>query len=211
MAFPALKPRLAAVGLVCVLVISPASRELLAQSDATAARVARDADVQGAQRLFTAWLEGQMLSRHLPGVVVGVVADQELIWATGFGLADTGKKLPMTSQTKFRMASHSKLFTATAVMQLREQGKLRLDDPVSKYLPWFKVKPADSDDPPITIEELLTHTSGLPREAGPHWTTFEFPTTEQLRGPDGGSRGTLLAGRALEVLESRVLDCWDGD
>jgi hypothetical protein len=79
MAFPALKPRLAAVGLVCVLVISPASRELLAQSDATAARVARDADVQGAQRLFTAWLEGQMLSRHLPGVVVGVVADQELI------------------------------------------------------------------------------------------------------------------------------------
>ena len=167
---------------MCVLVISPASRELLAQSDATAARVARDADVQGAQRLFTAWLEGQMLSRHLPGVVVGVVADQELIWATGFGLADTGKKLPMTSQTRFRMASHSKLFTATAVMQLREQGKLRLDDPVSKYLPWFQVKAADSDDPPITIEELLTHTSGLPREAGPHWTTFEFPTNEQLRG-----------------------------
>ncbi len=88
----------------------------------------------------------------------------------------------MTPQTKFRMASHSKLFTATAVMQLREQGKLRLDDPVSKYLPWFQVKTADSDDPPITIEELLTHSSGLPREAGSHWTTFEFPTTEQLRG-----------------------------
>ncbi len=87
----------------------------------------------------------------------------------------------MTPQTKFRMASHSKLFTATAVMQLREQGKLRLDDPVSKYLPWFQVKTAESDDPPITIEELLTHSSGLPREAGSHWTTFEFPTTEQLR------------------------------
>ena len=87
----------------------------------------------------------------------------------------------MTPQTKFRMASHSKLFTATAVMQLREQGKLRLDDPVSKYLPWFQVKSAESDDPPITIEELLTHSSGLPREAGSHWTTFEFPTTEQLR------------------------------
>ena len=87
----------------------------------------------------------------------------------------------MTPQTKFRMASHSKLFTATAIMQLREQGKLRLDDPVSKYLPWFQVKPAEADDPPITIEELLTHSSGLPREAGAHWTTFEFPTTEQLR------------------------------
>ena len=49
--------------------------------------------------------------------------------------------MAMTPQTKFRMASHSKLFTATAIMQLREQGKLRLDDPVSKYLPWFAVKP----------------------------------------------------------------------
>ena len=66
-------------------------------------------------------------------------------------------------------------------MQLREQGKLRLDDPVSKYLPWFQVKAAEPDDPPITIEELLTHSSGLPREAGAHWTTFDFPTTEQLR------------------------------
>ena len=87
----------------------------------------------------------------------------------------------MTPQTKFRMASHSKLFTATAIMQLRERGLLRLDDPVSKHLPWFAVTLAEPDDPPITIEELLTHSSGLPREAGSHWTTFEFPTTEQLR------------------------------
>lgn len=144
-------------------------------------RAASDPDVLAAQRLFTAWLEGQMISRHLPGVAVGVVADQELIWSKGFGVADTGRKVPMTPQTKFRMASHSKLFTATAIMQLREQGKLRLDDPVSQHLPWFKVKPAEPDDPPITIEELLTHSSGLQREAGSHWTDFNFPTTEQLR------------------------------
>lgn len=98
------------------------------------ADVASDADVQAAQRLFTAWLEGQMLSRHLPGVAIGVVADQELIWSKGFGFADTANKIAMTPQTKFRMASHSKLFTATAVMQLRERGLLRLDDPVSKHL-----------------------------------------------------------------------------
>ena len=153
-----------------------------AQSSTGADRFARDPDVQGAIRLFTAWLEGQMLYRHLPGVAVGVVADQDLVWSAGFGFADTATKVPITPQTKFRMASHSKLFTATAVMQLREQGKLRLDDPVSKYLPWFQVKAADPDDPPITIEELLTHSSGLPREAGPHWTTFDFPTTEELRG-----------------------------
>ena len=143
--------------------------------------VAANPDVQAAQRLFTAWLEGQMLSRHLPGIAIGVVADQELVWAKGFGHADVANKVAMTPQTKFRMASHSKLFTATAIMQLRERGLLRLDDPVSKYLPWFAVTLAEEDDPPITIEELLTHSSGLPREAGAHWTTFEFPTSEQLR------------------------------
>ncbi len=142
---------------------------------------ATNPDVLGAERLFSAWIEGQIAYRGLPGIVVGVVADQELIWSAGFGYADTQAKRLMTPATKFRMASHSKLFTATAIMQLREQGKLRLDDPVSKYLPWFAVKPAAADDPPITIEELLTHSSGLPREAGPHWTTYEFPTQDELR------------------------------
>lgn len=173
---------LALAALVSTFVVGPGSPALIAQSTPAAKHIASDADVQGATRLFVAWLEGQILNRHLPGIAVGVVSDQELIWASGFGFADTDTKVPMTPATKFRMASHSKLFTATAVMQLREQGKLRLDDPVSKYLPWFQVKPAESDDPPITIEELLTHSSGLPREAGSHWTTFDFPTTTELRG-----------------------------
>lgn len=170
------------VGLLGLLAFASMRSPLGAQAPTAIERVTRDADVQGAQRLFTAWLEGQMLYRHLPGVAVGVVADQDLVWAAGFGFADTATKRPMTPQTKFRMASHSKLFTATAVMQLREDGKLRLDDPVSKHLPWFRVRRAADDDPEITIEELLTHSSGLPREAGSHWTTFDFPTTEELRG-----------------------------
>jgi len=167
------------LSIVAFAVVVAAGASISAQSSAT--RVAADPDVLGAERLFTAWLEGQMLERGLPGVAVGVVADQDLVWASGFGFADTAAKTRMTPATKFRMASHSKLFTATAVMQLREQGKLRLDDPVAKYLPWFTVVKAESDDPPITIEELLTHSSGLPREAGAHWTTFEFPTGDELR------------------------------
>jgi D-alanyl-D-alanine carboxypeptidase len=169
------------LGVLCALILATPSPRVLAQSQVATSSVADHPDVAGAQRLFSAWLEGQIVNRQLPGIAVGVVADQELVWAAGFGFADTDKKVPITPQTKFRMASHSKLFTATAIMQLREQGKLRLDDPVAKYLPWFKVKSAESEDPPITIEELLTHSSGLPREAGAHWTTFEFPTTEQLR------------------------------
>jgi CubicO group peptidase (beta-lactamase class C family) len=142
---------------------------------------ATNKDVLGAQRLFTAWAEGQLRFRGLPGMVVGVVSDQKLIWTKGFGLANVDGKVPMTPQTKFRMASHSKLFTATAIMQLREQGKLHLDDPVSKHLTWFAVTSPRPDDPPITIEELLTHSSGLPREAADHWTTLTFPTREELK------------------------------
>jgi CubicO group peptidase (beta-lactamase class C family) len=144
-------------------------------------RVASDPDVQGAIRLFSAWLEGQIAYRGLPGIAVGVVADQELVWSSGFGFANVKEKLPMTPATKFRMASHSKVFTAIAIMQLREQGKLRLDDPVTKYLPWFTLKPAGEDDGPITIEQLLTHSSGLPREAGDHWSSNDFPTTEEVK------------------------------
>ena len=158
-----------------------AATAIVAQSPPAASRASTDPDVVGAERLFSAWLEGQIAYRGLPGIAVGVVADQELVWAAGFGHANVQAKRPMTPDTKFRMASHSKLFTATAIMQLREQGKLRLDDPVSKYLPWFKVKPAGDDDGPITIEQLLGHASGLPREAGPHWTTMQFPTADEIR------------------------------
>jgi CubicO group peptidase (beta-lactamase class C family) len=149
-------------------------------SAAPAANVAEDPDVQGAERLFSAWLEGQIAYRGLPGVVVGVVADQKLIWSKGFGYANLAARLPMTPATKFRMASNSKLFTAVAIMQLREDGKLGLDDPVVKHLPWFKAAPAGDDDGPITIEELLSHSSGLQREAGDHWVSYRFPTREEL-------------------------------
>ena len=137
---------------------------------------ADDADIKGAQRLFTAWMQGQMTAKSMPGVVVGVIADQELVWISAFGMPDMAAKRPMAAGTKFGMASHSKLFTAMAIMQLRERGKVRLDDPVAKYLPWFKVKTAAQDDPAITVEDPLTHASGLPREAGSHWSTLEFPT-----------------------------------
>ena len=81
------------------------------------AGVADHPDVRGQERLFESWIRGQMSSRHLPGIAVGVVFDQELVWAKGFGFADVDTRGPMTPATKFRMASHSKLFTSTAIMQ----------------------------------------------------------------------------------------------
>ena len=176
------RPQLVRVGLA--ILISLGSHALRAEALAPksdAASVAGDADVLGAERLFSAWMEGQIAYRGLPGIAVGVVSDQELVWSKGFGFADLKAKLPMTPATKFRMASNSKLFTAIAIMQLREEGKLGLDDPVVKYLPWFKARPAGDDDGPITLEQLLSHSSGLQREAGDHWSSFEFPTRDELQ------------------------------
>jgi len=133
-------------------------------------------------RIFEAWLEEQMAYRGLPGVAVGVVYDQDLVWSKGFGYADLEKKIAVTPRTLFRMASNTKMLTAVAVLQLRDAGKLRLDDPPSKYLPWFRVQPAGADDSPVTIAHLLMHGSGLPREAAsPYWTTFQFPASEEIR------------------------------
>lgn len=146
-----------------------------------ATSIAENEDVLAAERLFSAWAEAQIAYRGLPGIVVGVVQDQKLVWSRGFGFSDVEKRVPMTAQTRFRIASNSKLFTAIAIMQLREAGKLRLDDPVVKYLPWFKVKPAGPDDGPITIEQLLSHSSGLQREATDHWSSMDFPTTAELQ------------------------------
>ena len=150
-------------------------------AQASRVSIVEDPQVLAATRLFTAWLEGQMLEKGTPGVAVGVVADQELVWAQGFGHANVAARIPMTPQTKFRIASHSKLFTATAMMQLREEGRVRLDDAVATHLSWFRMRPAGEDDGPITIEQLLTHSSGLQREAGDHWTTFDFPSSAELR------------------------------
>jgi D-alanyl-D-alanine carboxypeptidase len=118
----------------------------------------------------------------LPGVVVGVESDQDLVWAKGFGYTNIASAKPMQTDTRFRMASRSMLFTATSIMQLKEQNKLRLDDPVVNYLPWFKFKQVTSNAPLVTIEHLLTHNSGLPREASSHWSNFNFPTDSEVRG-----------------------------
>lgn len=135
-----------------------------------------------AQRLLLEkWIDAQMAFRNQPGLAIAVVYDQELIWSKGFGFADIEKKTPMTPRSIFRIASITKTFTSTAILQLRDRGKLHLDDPVAKHLPWFMYKNRFPDGPAVTIRQLLTHTSGLPTESAmPYWTDYNFPTHDQL-------------------------------
>lgn len=131
--------------------------------------------------LLSAWIESQMAYSGLPGLSIAIVCDQELVWARGFGYADLEAQVATTPHTLYRIASITKLFTATAVLQLRDAGRLQLDDPITKHLPWFDIQNRHPDAPPITVRHLLTHTSGLPREAAyPYWTDNRFPTREQV-------------------------------
>ena len=135
-----------------------------------------------AQRLFTAWLNYRLAYRDQHGVAVAIIADQQLLWTTGFGYANIGLQEPAQSSTIFRVASITKLFTATAIMQLRDQGKLNLHDPIQQYLPWFNMAETFPAEPPITILNLLTHTAGLPREPlSDHWLSNRFPAWPAIK------------------------------
>jgi D-alanyl-D-alanine carboxypeptidase len=97
-----------------------------------------------------------------PGLSVVVVKGGKLVYNQAFGLADGPRQLAATPETIYHWWSMTKIVTAMAVLQLQEQGRLTLDDPVTAYLPAFQVKPVTASDPPITIRHLLNHSSGLP-------------------------------------------------
>ncbi len=97
-----------------------------------------------------------------PSLSLAVVKEGELVYSGAFGLADGGKEIAATPDTVYHWWSMTKMATAVSILQLHEQGKLNLDDPVSDYLPFFTVEYPSPDSPPITIRHLLNHTSGLP-------------------------------------------------
>jgi CubicO group peptidase (beta-lactamase class C family) len=140
-------------------------------------------ELRAALDLFTAWIEYRLAYWALPSIAVAIVHDQRVLWARGFGEADVERGIGATPSTRYRIGSVTKLFTATAVMQLRDAGALSLDDPVARHLPWFKIaRGQDHADVELTVRHLLSHTSGLPREAAfPYWETLEFPPIALVR------------------------------
>lgn len=102
---------------------------------------------------------------HYPALVYGVVADGQLIYTGEVGFTDIDKKIKADITSAFRIASMSKSVTAMAIMQLRDAGKLQLDDPAYKYIPELKkVKYLTTDAPHITVRHLLTHAAGFPED-----------------------------------------------
>lgn len=108
---------------------------------------------------------GDLEKSKAPGLGVGIVLDGELVYAKGFGYRDVARKLPFEADTRFPIASVTKGFTAMAILKLRDEGKLTLDDPAARYYPPLAgVAYPTRDSPPITVRHLLTHAAGLPED-----------------------------------------------
>lgn len=135
-------------------------------------------DYAAVRQYLSAYIASEMRKQDVTGLSIALVDDQTVIWTQGFGYADKTGHVAATPETLYRVGSISKLFTATAVMQLAEQGKLDIDQPLQTYVPEFSVRARDGDAR-ITPRNIMTHHSGLPRDyLSGMWTAQPAPFTE---------------------------------
>ena len=153
------------IGLVLTLLPAQAQRRVATGS----VPPAEFKDPERRKKLETAFPEIEKLfkaaAERMPGAVMGIIIDGELVWTQTAGVRETENKAPVTPETVFRIASMTKSFTAMAILKLRDEGKLSLDDPAARYIPELANLPyPTSDSPAITIRHLLTHSEGFPED-----------------------------------------------
>jgi len=123
------------------------------------------APISGKADAIDRYVTSQMQRLHIPGASLAIVRDGHIIKAQGYGFANLELKAPATKKTVYEIGSNTKQFTAAAIMMLVEEGKVALEDSITKYFP--EAPQAWRD---ITIRHLLTHTSGIQNHvAVPHW------------------------------------------
>ncbi len=148
---------------VCVLLLVLSSGE--AQTAAPAkpelpvkTKLELDREIKAVDTQFAA----EYGKEHIGGVTVGIVSGPELVWTRNYGLADMEDGKQPTTDTVYRIGSITKQFTALMLLQLVEQGKVHLSDPVEKFFPEVNRIPGKyPGSPPITLIQLATHHSGL--------------------------------------------------
>ncbi|HEY0669359.1 MAG TPA: serine hydrolase domain-containing protein [Sphingobacteriaceae bacterium] len=146
--------------LISILIHTGTQQILFAQNDD-----ARIKNIKAALPVIDKIFKNHSVQNPLPGLVYGLVVDGKLIHTGNMGYLNTTQKTPAGSKSAFRIASMTKSFTAMAIVKLRDEGKLRLDDPVDMYIPEIKgQKYLTTDAPVITIRHLLTHTAGFPED-----------------------------------------------
>jgi D-alanyl-D-alanine carboxypeptidase len=133
-------------------------------------------------------VEAQAAHRRVPGVQAAIRSGDELVLSAAVGVADALAGTPLTTEHLFPIASHSKTFTATAVLQLVEAGRMRLDDPIGDWVP--ELRAGGSPLAAVTVRELLGHQAGVVRDGGDadFWQLVQpFPGIEELEVVDAGT------------------------
>ena len=121
------------------------------------------------------FVEGEQARQKIPGIAVAVIQDGKTVVAKGYGEANVELKVPVVPETLFQTGSIGKMFAATAVMQLVDQGRIDLDASIRKYLP-----EAPAAWAPITVRHLLTHSSGIPDFTEANYRSLGDPTEADL-------------------------------
>lgn len=138
-------------------------REFLVGTGLSALMLAVASNARGADASFAKleeFIAKEAEARHIPGVSAVLIRKGDVIWSHTYGYADLDKKTPMSLDSIQNIGSISKTFTTTALMQLKEAGKISLDADINTYLP-FPVRNPNFPDVPITVRQLLTHVSSL--------------------------------------------------
>lgn len=189
--------KLKARGLVTlILTVAVAGHAIFVR--ATGARTAdhmdQSSDAERIARLETL-LESLRQELKIPAYSAAIVKDQKVLWARGFGYADVENKIPATEHTPYHLASLTKTFASTILMRLVQEGKVKLDDPVSKY------GIALESDGVIKVRHLLSHTSeGNPGEQYRYNGNRFAELDKVVEGATGKSFGELLIANILEPL-----------
>src|ERR1700689_2049775 len=123
-----------------------------------------------------------MAQQGVPGVSMGIVRGADLLWSGGFGYADLATSRAMDADAIFGVASITKTFTATAIMQLRDKERLSLDDPVTRYIPEVKkVRGRIGSLKDLPLRGLMTHRTGMMGESpSGHWSSMTFPSRAEI-------------------------------
>lgn len=170
---------------------------------------AKDTLHRDATHLIDVWLEGQKDYESMPSISGAIVKDQSVLWSGAFGESNKENAQQSSVNTLGSVCSISKVFTATAVMKLVDERKLRLDDKISQLLPELTYTQAFSEGGEVTVRSLLNHSSGLPRDTEhAYWSppSHHFPSEQELYAslsksatshPVGGSNGYSNVGYAL--------------
>jgi CubicO group peptidase (beta-lactamase class C family) len=132
---------------------------------------------------FDAFMAAAMAELKVPGAAAGVIQDGKVILAKGYGVRGALKGKPVTPGTLFAVGSVTKSVTATALATLVQEGKLEWDKPAREYLPWFQLHDPHASEL-ITVRDMLTHRSGLPR--------YYHPAYGDVRIQAGGARLTAV-------------------